>query len=412
MPPDLTLDFLVVAGQDHAPDALTMTRAVASAGLGAFEHTPGGAATGGRERLGTYTVNVPGIGASARLLVVAHDAPVTMGMGEAAFAALTRDLDSRDAQTLRDGTIALDLRLTVPETHALPALAWSTLLLQTLINLTGGAGIDPASQRGFGRGELARFSGQDPLAHVAFHEEWWDPESRWLHTHGMQKYGRPELDLLAVPASLLPEATTFLRDVAARLAAGAHLAAGGEIDMAELGLVLAVNATPDLDHQAPFGRLLLVDPPEPGERESLRASHLLARMALDSAAGALIAGRISDALADVDRVLVAYPEDCDALLLKVRILLRDGRADEALDVAMFLELRAPGDYRGPLAVGLALVALDRTREALDWLSKAVDLDPEVADAYTARATVFERLGDQRHAALDRARVVYLKKAGQ
>ena len=106
MPQDLTNDFLVVADHDRPPDAPTLTRAVASAGLGAFEFTPGdGVPKGGRTRLGTYTASVPGIGASARLIAFVYDGPVTNGMGESAFAELTRGLQPADAQTLRDGAV-------------------------------------------------------------------------------------------------------------------------------------------------------------------------------------------------------------------------------------------------------------------------------------------------------------------
>lgn len=413
MPQDLTNDFLVVARHDEPPDPPTLTRAVASAGLGVLEFTPGdGAAKGGRTRLGTYTARVPSIGASARLLAFAYDGPVTTGMGEAAFAELTRGLDPADTQTLRDGAIALDLRVTAPEEKVLAALAWATLLLKTLLDLTAGAGIDPAAQRAFGRRDLARLAGQDPLAHVAFHDEAWDPESRWLHTHGLQKFGRPELDLLAVPVSLGPEAMSFLREVAASLATGARLAAGGEIDMAELGLVLAVSVAQDLDHRAPFGRLRLVDAPQPGEVEPVRVTRLLTRMVGGSATSALDTGRLDEALADADRLLVADPEDCAALLLKARILLRAGRADEALDLGDFMRLRAPSDHRGPLAAGLALAALGRPREALHRLNEAIELDPESADAYATRAEVHDRLGEQRLGAMDRARAAYLADAGQ
>jgi tetratricopeptide (TPR) repeat protein len=255
-------------------------------------------------------------------------------------------------------------------------------------------------------------AGQDPLAHVAFHDEAWDPESRWLHTHGLQKFGRPELDLLAVPVSLGPEAMSFLREVAASLATGARLAAGGEIDMAELGLVLAVSVAQDLDHRAPFGRLRLVDAPQPGEVEPVRVTRLLTRMVVGSATSALDTGRLDEALADADRLLVADPEDCAALLLKARILLRAGRADEALDLGDFMRLRAPSDHRGPLAAGLALAALGRPREALHRLNEAIELDPESADAYATRAAVHDRLGEQRLGAVDRARAAYLADAGQ
>src|SRR5262249_34553003 len=161
-------------------------------------------------------------------------------------------------RTLRECTLALDLRVTVPEREAAPALGWAIRVVKMLLDLTEGAGIDFAAQRAFGRVEIARLQVQaaDPLAHVALHNEAWDPESRWLHTHGLQKFGRPELELVAVPLTLQSEGLAFLSEVAASLAHGNRLTAGAEIDMAELGGAVAVASAADIDHQAPFGRLL------------------------------------------------------------------------------------------------------------------------------------------------------------
>jgi hypothetical protein len=40
----------------------------------------------------------------------------------------------------------------------------------------------------------------------------------WLHTHGMEAYGKPELEIRDVPAFLVNEATSFLNQVCAYVA--------------------------------------------------------------------------------------------------------------------------------------------------------------------------------------------------
>ncbi len=71
-------------------------------------------------------------------------------MGESAFAHLTRRVSAEDAQTLRAGTLILDVRLKAEERHALEALRWAMSALRALVSLTGGAVVDPAAQTAWG----------------------------------------------------------------------------------------------------------------------------------------------------------------------------------------------------------------------------------------------------------------------
>src|SRR5690348_10557723 len=260
MSEELKIDFLTVSRYGEPPVEASTVRALAAAGLGATEYVPRNEpASGGRQRLGAYHIDPPGVPARARVNVSRHTAPVTSGMSETAFNALTRGLVAEDTQTLREGTIALDVRIFARREQAIVALDWATQVLRILLDLTQGTAIDPAAQRGYGRAEIAHIRSRDPLAHVAMHRELWDAESHWLHTHGLQKFGRPELDLAAVPHSLEEEGCSLLRAVASLLAHDGTLVAGQEIDFEEQGRLVAVGALPDADHQAPFGRLRLCD---------------------------------------------------------------------------------------------------------------------------------------------------------
>jgi hypothetical protein len=413
MPRELIIDFLVVSRHEEPPAAPAVSRALAAASLGVTEYTPAPprpATTSGptvRQRSGAFSGDIPATTSKARIAVFSYTAAVTDGMGEAPFKALTQGLDLEDVRTLREGTIALDLRITTHERDAVAVLDWSLRALRVLLDLTEGAAIDPAAQRSFGRDGLMKLASGTPLAHIAFHDEPWDVESRWLHTHGLQKFGRPELDLVAVPISLAAEGRAFLREVATSLAGGARLASGAEVDMDDLGSAVAVSVPVDQDHQAPYGRLRLADAPPPGERQGIGIARLLARMALGEAVRRAKAGEIPAGLEDIERVLAADPDDCAAMALKARLYLSVGHVMEAHAIGELMELRVPSDYRGPLTVGMALAALGRYREALHALNRSIELEPEAAEAFATRADVYARLGEAQAAATDRAHAAYL-----
>lgn len=412
MAQELKIDFLTVSRYGEPPVEASTVRAIATAGLGAAEYVPRNEPSGGgRQRLGTYHINPPGIPARARVNVSRHDAPVTGGMSESAFNALTRGLVAEDTQTLREGTIALDVRIFASREQPIVALDWATQVLRVLLDLTQGATIDPAAQRSYGRAEIAHIRPNDPMAHVAVHRELWGAESHWLHTHGLQKFGRPELDLADVPHSLEEEGSALLRDVADLLAHGGELVAGQDIDFEGQGRLVAIGVLPDLDHQAPFGRLRLCDVPLPGENETTGATRLLARQAMSDAVRHAESHDTARALEILDRVLAADPDDCAALAAKATINLRGGQVAEALHLGELMELRIPGDYRGPLTIGVALAAMARYREALVALDRAILREPEAAENFDARARVHERLGNMQAANTDHTHAEYLRRQG-
>ncbi len=443
MAEDLAIDFLAISSESVAPAEGSLIQAFAAAGLGVAEyapHTPaasvarngdGGAVTQAparRARIGVYTLADPAIRASAKLIVARYDGGVIAGMGDAALTQLAHDLVADDQQTLRTGVVGLDLRLSAPAEAPLPALLWAFRILYVVARMTHGVVLDPAAQRCYGRGALARFADggplttpsdpaegpePDPLAHIAFHDEAWTPDSRWLHTHGLQKFGCPELDLVATPLSLVDEGMAFLQDLAENLARGAPLSAGQEVPIEGLGTILAVGAPADGDHQAPFGRLRLTDAPTPDalqtfDAETSRAPlRLLIRMALTEAARCVALNDVAGARTAIERALAADADDCAALSLKARLYLDEDDAMEALQLGELMEVRQPGDYRGPLTIGLALTSIGRYREALNALNRAIEREPEAAEAFAARAQVFEGLGQTQLAAVDRAHAAYL-----
>jgi tetratricopeptide (TPR) repeat protein len=355
-----------------------------------------------------YTLTPQGLPAQARYTVYRSDDPVTEGMSEVAFARLTRGLSVADVATMRDGPLSFDVRLSADGRAIVFALDWMMRTLRFFADTTNGVAVDPACQRCLGRAELAQFQGGDAAAHIVIHDEFQGGEDRWIHTHGLQKLGRTELELVAVPEALEAEARAFMREMAATFARGVRLVSGQEIDDDEAGALLAVRANQDADHQAPQGRLRLVDLPAPGERESPSARRYLSRMALGEAARFARAGDIAQSYAAIDRVLSANPDDSAALLLKAQINLREGRPLDALELGEILCLRVPSDFRGYLMVGFALSALGRQREALNALNTAIKREPESAEVFAKRAEVYERLGERKLAAYDRAHAAHLR----
>ncbi len=409
---ELVTEYLLISRYSEPPNDASVTQALMSAGLGAVEYTPAPARDpstppGRRIRVGTYLLHSQQGAGQAKITVARYESPALDGMGETAFNQLTYRLGPGDAQTLRAGTLALDTRFTGSLSAAMETQRWALGVLRTLVNLTEGAVVDPLAHTAWGSELLAAALTSSPRAHVTVHNEVWGADLRWIHTHGLRKFGRPELDLVGVPVALEPEAKALLLDVADNLALGEQLSAGQEITLDELGSLIALPASPDFEHQAPWGRLRLCDVPTPPQRQSASARLILARMALAEAERLRVNGDLTDALDVIERALAADSDDTEALALKARILLDDGHSHEALELGELMELRTPGEYRGPLVIGLALMAIGRYREAIHALDRAIEREPEAAQAYSARGEIYARLGDQRLAAVDRARAVYL-----
>ncbi len=415
MAQDVGIEYLVVSRFADPPGEDTLTRSLVAGNVRVVSYTPSSPTAGaaastsqtGRTRLGSYVLEAPAGASRAVLSVLRYDAPVLTGMGERAFTLLTRSLYPDDVQTLRDGTLALRLRVDMTDAAAQVVLDWCVRVLRAVLDLTHGAVFDPAAQRCFGGGEVSALASNAPLGHLSFHDEVWDAESRWLHTHGLQKFGRPELDLVGVPHSLLSEGWTFLREVSENLARGATLVAGQEIALEDLGKAVATGVSPDLDHQAPFGRLRLADTDTSAGTTDQRIAGLLKRMALSEAGRGIASGDTDAALDALDRVLAADPDDCAAMTMKAQVLLREGQAMEALELGELMQVRSPGDYRGPYILGAALHALGRDREAAQELTRAIDREPEAVEAFALRAEVYTRLGSEQLAAVDRAHAAYL-----
>ena len=409
---EITVDLQVVSRFTDPPAPDLVSKTLASTGLcsALWRYPPLGevATTSGRQKLGHFDLRANGVPATGRIIVYQHERAITSGMDETAFATLARGLGPGDVRTLREGHLAYNIQVTTLRPNIFTVLNWSMRLLSVVMDLTEGTAVDPAAERCCSREQIVSFIGEDPLVHIAFQSEQWAADSTWLHTHGMQKFGKPELGMVGVPLSLEQEARSFLRDVALNLINGGLLPAGGEIDLGELGSVVAVSAPVDVEHQAPYGRFRLVDLPQPGEQEKATANRLLKNLALAEAEKQADTGDMPGALDTIERILAADLDECAALSLKARLSLAAGDVNAAIDLGELMELRVPDDYRGPLTIGIALTTLGRYHEALNILNRAIEREPEAAEVFAARSTVYERLGNRQMAAEDRAHARYLR----
>jgi tetratricopeptide (TPR) repeat protein len=409
---EISAEFLLISRYGDPPAEATVIQAL-SGTLGYPTYTaapppdPNSPPTG-RVKVGVYTLTAPSGVARARIIVERYSIPALDGMGETAFNQLTRRLGPNDVRTLKAGLLSLDTLVTCAFAAAVEAQRWALDLLRTLIALTEGAALDPLAQTAWNADLVTAAIAGGPRAHITIDNEAWSADSRWLHTHGLAKFGRSELDFVDIPVALESEAQSLLLDIADNLAQGPQLSAGQEIALDELGALVAFPATPDLDHQAPWGRLRLYDAPTPPQRQTRSARLTIARVALADAERLRSNGETSSALEVIERALAANSDDIQALALKARILLDNGHSHDALELGELMELRTPGEYHGPLIIGMALLALGRYREALNALDRAIEREPEAAQAYSARGEAYARLGDQRLASVDRARAAYLR----
>ncbi len=419
MPRTVPLDYLLITAAP-AVELAALVDALAPLRLGLASaippaEDPVAARLAGRARVALGRIGLrETLGrVEATMVLEQHASPVMHGLSPEALARLLNGLDAAAQATLRAGTISIDAHFTVIEPDLSWALQWVGACLERLGAACGAIIFDPAAQRCQTPTQVGQGRAQGAIAQITLHNEVWGPEERWLHTHGLQKFGQPELELVGVPQSLVREGTSVLRVIAENLAMSdlgdlPALRAGMQVECEGAGLLLVRNAPSDNDHQAPCGRVRLVTAPALGAQAGQDATEVICAAALHAANTALAARDQTGAEGILDRVLAAVPDDPAAVMLKARALLARGQPQAALELGEYLTARRPGDGRGPYVCGLALLALGRFAEALGAFSRAVTIDPDDPAPFEARSRLYERLGRAQDAAADRARARMLR----
>ena len=124
-----------------------------------------------------------------------------------------RDFDDSDRRKLIEAKIIVRLRLALPEPSHPRYLNFMVMFVEAVRGLTEGIVQDAVSHTLWGTGQWQKHLHQplDKLveSHVQF-ELLDEGGVVWIHSHGMQKFGLPEIEMEGIPADLAPSARAML----------------------------------------------------------------------------------------------------------------------------------------------------------------------------------------------------------
>jgi hypothetical protein len=121
------------------------------------------------------------------------------------------------------------VRLLQPESPLGPVVLFGMELADRVAVLAEGAIQDPQTYRAFGPGGWRvddPLDELDPREHVTLHVVGEGDEPRWIHTHGLVKFGRPEFEVYDVPPELAGAAAPGFLDLAGHVMRGALVEPG------------------------------------------------------------------------------------------------------------------------------------------------------------------------------------------
>ena len=402
------LRYSLVSAHAQPPTYQEVAGALKAAGVGSIDRWETGGPGDPPSLVARFAAHEPDGTAAASIEISLQGERVVGEVNRAMFLVLARSLGGSDARILKTGQLSLEVEVSVKDTSSLTYLNWTVWLIDVLLNITDGVVIDPAAQCCRGRSEWEKCAGPfDISRHVALHITEWERETRWVHSHGMEKFACPDLELVEVAPSLVQEAILLVNQIAASLARGTHLRAGQTINLGPLGFAQFISSTSPNDHQEPFGRLRLVEPAKPGGPPTTHATALLCAGAYSEGCHLAETGQVPEALACFDPLIASDANAEAALGAKASTLLVAQRPEEALEVANRLESQSEGNPDGPFIAGQALVALGRYNEAALHFSAAIRRNPQDATLYHERARCYLALGRHQEAAADQGRATFL-----
>jgi tetratricopeptide (TPR) repeat protein len=402
------LQYSIVSAHTEPPTRQQVERGLEAAGLGKVDLWETGAPQDPPGLLARFLAHEQGGAAVARVEISFQGERVVGGVNRAMFLVLARSLGRNDARILKTGQLSLEVEVNVNDAAHLTYMNWTIWLIDVLLNLTDGVVIDPAAQCCRGRAEWEKCAGPfDISRHVALHVTEWDSETRWVHSHGMEKFAQPDLELIEVPPSLVQEAILLVNQIAALLAKGTYLHAGQMLHLGPIGEAQLIKSTSPEDHVGPFGRLRMVEVGAKNGVHPHQAKTLLGAGAYLEGCHLAETGQVEEALACFDRVLAADPNAEAALGAKASTLLVAQRPEEALAMAEHLQSLSQTNPDGPFIAGQALVALSRYHEAASHFTAAIQRTPSDPGLYQARARCYLALGRHQEAAADQGRAAFL-----
>lgn len=402
------LQYSIVSAHTQPPTRQDIENALEAAGIGKIDLWETSLPDDPPGLLARFVIQEPHGIATASIEMSMQGERVVGEVNRAMFLVLARSLGAKDARILKTGQLSLEVQISVHDAANLNYLNWTIWLIDVLLDLLDGVVIDPAAQCCRGHTEWEKCAGPfDISRHVALHVTEWPQETRWVHSHGMEKFALPDLELVEVAPSLVREAILLVNQIAALMARGTHLRVGQQINLGPVGQVQLIRSTSAADHQGPFGRLRLVQLAEPAAPASNHANTVLCAGAYFEGCQLAEAGQVEEALACFDRVLAADPQAEAALGAKASTLLVAHRLEEALETAQRLERLNQTNPDGPYIAGQVLVALGRYQEAAGQFTMAIQRNPTDATLYQARARCYLTLGLHQEAAADQGRAALL-----
>jgi hypothetical protein len=217
----------------------------------------------------------PGVGdprGGSRPLVVGDDIPVELPEAEIELRVLEHDeeawRDSPEDDLARAVSGAeYDLVVELMEVHdRVEAVEQTTGVARRLAELTRGTVLDPLCARTLPPPNPNTRPG-DVEAHVVIHAVTGDDaedETAWLHTHGLIKFGRPELELKHVPPELVEVGARFLNNLGQYLIDGAAVLPGETVGARGAPLI-ARQSNDVVEHEPEIPMVELVDVGDDGE---------------------------------------------------------------------------------------------------------------------------------------------------
>lgn len=109
----------------------------------------------------------------------------------------------------------------------------------------------------------------------------------------------------------------------------------------------------------------------------------------------------------VDREIARAPQDMDIRTWRARVLLWSGKVAEAEREYQEILIAVPNDPDNWMALANIYLRESRTQDALQALSRAVELDPKRADLHAARGRALRAVDNRNEAKLEFRRALEL-----
>jgi len=148
----------------------------------------------------------------------------------------TEYLEREDRHLLRRSAGRLyTLRCSSPEGKEMEGVLYVVAVADALLELVGGVILDHASQTAWGRSDWkahvswTTFRVADHIRIHSIHDA--EETALWMHTHGLVKFGRPELELISVHPGYVTAGGILLHHIAEFMAEGADIGHGNTMDI-------------------------------------------------------------------------------------------------------------------------------------------------------------------------------------